>query len=468
MSIANVAVTNTLNEFRETTNEVIITLNSITGGNGSISTNTIVANTISANNLTSGRVLIAGTDGLIEDDAGLIYDKTSNEIIVDGSLIANSGIVNNALIVGTVTANNLTSGRVVLAGTSGLLQDDSGITFNTSTDELIVSGRVDAVGGLIGANVTANNLTSGRVLLAGTDGIIEDNSGLTYDGTNLTLGGELRGPSTFVIDPAAVGDNTGIVVIRGNLQVDGNTTTINSNELTVDDLNIVIANNAPDASTANGAGIIIQGANVEIFYLSANDTININKGLEVSGNVDVTGNITASFFIGDGSALTNAGAVIVDDTATAAERYILFDDITSGPATTIGVSSTKLMYIPSTGNLTATIITTDTISGNTSFSSSGQIRVPVGTTGERVTDTTGAFRFNIDINQFEGYNGTTWGTVGGGATGGSGDQVFYENEQTANNTYTITAGKNAMATGPITIANGSIITVPTGSRLVIL
>lgn len=52
---------------------------------------------------------------------------------------------------------------------------------------------------------------------------------------NLTLAGELRGPATFVIDPAAVGDNTGTVVIKGNLQIDGTTTTVNSTTVTIDD-----------------------------------------------------------------------------------------------------------------------------------------------------------------------------------------------------------------------------------------
>ena len=191
-------------------------------------------------------------------------------------------------------------------------------------------------------------------------------------------------------------------------------------------------------------------------------------GVINAASATFSGNVNAAFFIGDGSGLVNAGAIITDDSSSATEHYIIFDDATSGPATTIGVSSTKLIYIPLTGNLTTTILTTDTISGNTEFTSKGQIVVPVGVTGERVSNVTGAFRFNLDLGQFEGYNGSAWGAVGGGATGGSGDQVFYENEQTANNTYTITAGKNAMTTGPLAIANGSTITVPSGSRLVIL
>ena len=60
-------------------------------------------------------------------------------------------------------------------------------------------------------------------------------------GSNVTLGGELRGPATFVIDPAAVGDNTGTVQIKGSLQVDGTTTTVNSATLDVTDKNITVA-----------------------------------------------------------------------------------------------------------------------------------------------------------------------------------------------------------------------------------
>lgn len=58
--------------------------------------------------------------------------------------------------------------------------------------------------------------------------------------------------------------------------------------------------------------------------------------------------------------------------------------------------------------------------------------------------------------------------IGGGATGGNGDDVFYENGQTVTANYTITTGKNAMSTGPITINSGITVTVPSGSVWVIL
>lgn len=75
----------------------------------------------------------------------------------------------------------------------------------------------------------------------------------------------------------------------------------------------------------------------------------------------------------------------------------------------------------------------------------------------------GLIRFNAGSLQFEGYNGIFWGAIGGGATGALGDQVFVENDQIVMNDYTITAGKNAMTTGPITIGDGVFVTIPDGS-----
>lgn len=58
--------------------------------------------------------------------------------------------------------------------------------------------------------------------------------------------------------------------------------------------------------------------------------------------------------------------------------------------------------------------------------------------------------------------------IGGGARGTGSDDVFYENGQTVNASYTISTNKNAMSTGPITIASGVSVTVPSGSRWVVL
>jgi hypothetical protein len=95
--------------------------------------------------------------------------------------------------------------------------------------------------------------------------------------------------------------------------------------------------------------------------------------------------------------------------------------------------------------------------------------IPAGTQLQRdVSPAAGYFRFNSDLSKFEGYNGTSWGSVGGGATGGGSDEVFIENGQTVTTSYAIPSGKNAMSTGPILIDSGAVVTIPDGSRWVVL
>ncbi len=102
-------------------------------------------------------------------------------------------------------------------------------------------------------------------------------------------------------------------------------------------------------------------------------------------------------------------------------------------------------------------------------SPTGSTIVATGTEAERDgSPSAGYFRFNTDVDKFEGYNGTSWGSVGGGATGGGGDEVFIENGQTVTANYTLTTGKNAISAGPITINSGVTVTVPSGQNWVIV
>lgn len=121
-----------------------------------------------------------------------------------------------------------------------------------------------------------------------------------------------------------------------------------------------------------------------------------------------------------------------------------------------------------TGNVTANIANITTISSDLVFSSNGAVTMPSGTTGEQPgSPQAGMIRYNVTTNTFEGY-GSSWGSIGGGATGGGGDEVFVENDQTVTTSYTISSGKNAMSTGPLTINSGVVITVPSGARWVVL
>lgn len=97
------------------------------------------------------------------------------------------------------------------------------------------------------------------------------------------------------------------------------------------------------------------------------------------------------------------------------------------------------------------------------ISATDAILVPVGTTGERPTGATGYLRFNSTTTSFEGYNGTAWGSIGGGATGGGTDQIFYLNGQNVTTNYSIPSGQNAGTFGPVTVDSGATVTVPSGS-----
>ena len=117
---------------------------------------------------------------------------------------------------------------------------------------------------------------------------------------------------------------------------------------------------------------------------------------------------------------------------------------------------------PITGAL---IGSTDTVA----FGGNGQIQIPNGTTAQRSsTPLSGMIRYNSTFGVFEGYTANGWGQVGGGATGGGGDQVFVENGVIVTTNYTLTTGKNAESVGPITVNSGVAVTIPSGQRWVIL
>lgn len=121
------------------------------------------------------------------------------------------------------------------------------------------------------------------------------------------------------------------------------------------------------------------------------------------------------------------------------------------------------------GGTGATTATNGKIGLEVITSATGSEILPVGTTAQRdATPQAGYIRFNSDFTSFEGYNGSSWGSIGAGAKGGGNNQVFFENDQTVTNDYTITTGKNAMSAGAITIDTGVTVTVPDGSNWVIV
>jgi len=185
--------------------------------------------------------------------------------------------------------------------------------------------NVTAAGALMDSELT--NLAAVKAINQG----LTTSSNVSFG--NITTTGYLRGPASFTIDPAAHGDNTGTLVIAGNLQVDGTTTTINSTTVAIDDLNFSIATDAADSAAANGAGITIGGAGATMLYTHATTSFDFNKPVNVTGAFSASGNITGNL-VGNvtgnvsGTAATVTGAAQSAITSLGTLTTLTVDDIT--------------------------------------------------------------------------------------------------------------------------------------------
>lgn len=291
------------------------------------------------------------------------------------------------------------------------------------------------------------------------------------------------------LDVTGAGTFDGNVTIAGDLTVNGTTTTINTQDLLVEDKNIIIGNvTSPTDVTADGGGITLKGSTDKtINWLDATDAwtfsehVSIASGKEYRidgtkvldatslGSAVVSSSLTSVGTIGTGVWQGTAiDAAYLPAGTTSAAGVVQLTDSTSSTSTTTAATpnAVKSAYdlanaaLPKAGG---------TLTGNVDNTATGYFDLPAGTTAQRPGSANGGMiRFNSDLTQFEGYNGTAWGTIGGGAVGGGTDQVFYENDQTVTTNYTLSSGKNAMTAGPVTIDSGVTVTVPSGANWVVV
>lgn len=166
---------------------------------------------------------------------------------------------------------------------------------------------------------------------------------------NITTTGSLRGPSSFTIDPATHGDNTGTVVIAGDLTVNGTTTTINSTTLTVDDKNVILASGSSNSSTADGSGLTIDlgsDGTATMLYTHATTSFSFNKeirspGLNSSSDIYLGGD-KGIFFEGS---TNDAYEVYLRSVDATGDRSIRLPDASG----TIALTNDLSAYAPLTG-----------------------------------------------------------------------------------------------------------------------
>ena len=385
---------------------------------GTANIDALLADTAKIGDLTNDRVVISGTSGELEDSANLTFNgtilTTTNVVVTGDTDLGNAtsdtitvtgrfdsdlvpstdnardlgasglefkdlyldGTANiDSLVADTAKVSDLTSGRVVLAGTSGEIEDSGNLTFNGSkltvtgnaqiTSDLDVDGGANISGGeSILSSATVSDLTNNRVVIAGTSGAIEDDGNLTFDGTKLAIGVALdvdghtdldnlgvSGVGTItqlVSTTATVGAAltvTGVIDGNGGANISGAETVLSS--ATVSDLTnnrVVIAGTS--GAIEDSANLTFDGSTLAV---TGSQTVSSN--LTVTGNTVVNGNVD----------LGNA----TGDTITATGRFDSDIVPSTDNARDLGASGLEFkdLYLDGTANIDSLVADTADING---------------------------------------------------------------------------------------------------------
>jgi hypothetical protein len=154
MTISQVQLSNTFNEFRTTFNDAANSINSLGDGTAVIVVNTATSNTVTANtsvtapelyatNLVSGRILLAGIGGQISSDSGITYNTSTDALSVTGTLTGGNVSTGGTL---SVTGTSTLTGTTTFGSgaNNAVYYPANGSLILTSSGDASETGRVDA------------------------------------------------------------------------------------------------------------------------------------------------------------------------------------------------------------------------------------------------------------------------------------------------------------------------------------
>ena len=210
-----------------------------------------------------------GTSSLYFKDAYIDSITTTGNVAVGGNLTVTGTTTFNG---GTITMGDAATDNVVFGAdvdSNIIPDDDNTYDLGSSSQEwkdLYIDGTAN-IDTLSADTAAIGDLTSGRVVLAGTSGELEDSANLTFDGSTLAL--------------------TGAATVSTNLTVSGNTTLGNAATDTVTVTADVASNLIPSADSTYSLG---DSSN----YWSHGyiDAITTTGNVSVGGNLTVTGTTT--------------------------------------------------------------------------------------------------------------------------------------------------------------------------------
>ena len=349
---------------------------------------------------------VTAVSGIASDVTAVAADATDIGVVATN--------ISNVNAVGSISANVTT--------VAGISSDVTAVAAD-STDIGVVSANisnVNAVGAVSGAVTTVAGIASA---VSTVSGISSDVSTVASNVTDVTNFADVYyGPS--LTDPTLRKDGSSLQ--SGDLYFNTGSTDVK-----------VYTGSSWQAAYASLAGAILDSD------FTVNGLMSRTGAGVYTVITDNSSNWNTAYGWGDHSAAGYATTSQIANSSNWDTAYGWGDHSTQGYATTA-----------------ATVAKT---------AATGSGALPSGTTAQRDgSPSAGYIRFNSDLTSFEGYNGSAWGSIGGGASGGGSDGVFYENDQTVTANYTISSNKNAMSTGPITIDSGVTVTIPTGSRWVVI
>ena len=227
----------------------------------------IIYSNVNSSSTTTGALRVVGGAGI----QGTVYAGSIQSTPI-GTSTAASGYFT------TLNATNASTGNIVISGGYA----------SSLTNAYVTTGRIDNFS-------TANAVISGGYI-TGIANVAA--TGVATIGGNLVAASSQSSTSTttgalIVVGGAGIGGNVNVgedLYVTGNLTVQGNTTTLNTNVLDVEDKNITIAKGAVNSAAADQGGITLEGANATILYASTGDSWNFNKQV-IAPTLNITSNV---------------------------------------------------------------------------------------------------------------------------------------------------------------------------------